>query len=107
MRPIIATLAAAALVAVPATVTAATVDPPGSESDPPTWNAREHEAHRPSSGPAGRAVVTSPCAAAFSQAWEELGHFSDAMETWMLTTDTCRPAPPSAPSASRWSGKPV
>ena len=55
-------------------------------------NPREHEAHRPSPvGPAGRAVITGTCAELLGRAWVDLGHFSDGMETWMLTTPACSP----------------
>jgi hypothetical protein len=83
------------------------------EPTPPTWNAQEHEArrslaqgpepqlwagnprehegHRPAAAapPAGRAAVASTCGDALAQAWQDLGHFSDGMETWMLGTPTC------------------
>lgn len=54
-------------------------------------NPREHEAHRPASviSTAGRTVGASPCSQALSAAWEKLGHFSDGMETWMLSTAVC------------------
>lgn len=103
----ISAVAAAALLALPAVAYA---DSPVRENPPPTWNTREHEAHRPapSPGPAGRAALTTACATALSQAWTDLGHFSDGMETWMLTTDTCRAGSESSSSSSsssfnRWS----
>jgi hypothetical protein len=83
------------------------------QPSPPTWNAlehearrslaeaqqqqervlnpREHEGHRPASeaGPAGRAPIADTCADALAQAWEDLGHFSDGLETWMISTPVC------------------
>lgn len=107
MHPtIVSTVAAAALAVAPLAGPAA----PGPDEPRPAWNAREHEAHRPApaAGQSGRAVVASPCAAALSRAWDRLGHGSDAMETWLLTTDACRtPTPPSTPSASRWEASPM
>jgi|GEM_PF-6786965 len=105
-------LAVAAPLAVAALVTgaSASTDEPPEET---TWNTMEHEARRslaearqeqdrvlnpsehegyrpsPPDGPAGRATIAGTCAEALSQAWEDLGHFSDGMETYMLGTSIC------------------
>ena len=57
-------------------------------------NPREHEGHRPAAatGRSGRAAITDTCSGLLGQAWEDLGHFSDGMETWMLTTPACSTA---------------
>lgn len=113
VRTAAVTVVAAAVVAgALATGAAASSDQPS----PPTWNAsehearrslveaqerqeqilnpREHEGHRPAAatGRSGRAAIADPCTAALGQAWEDLGHFSDGMETWMLTTPPCSTA---------------
>jgi hypothetical protein len=53
-------------------------------------NPREHEGHRP---PLAAGVVPvdriDPCTARLAQAWEELGHFSDGFETYLLKQAPC------------------
>lgn len=100
----VAAFAVAAFAVVP---NVATADPPEGGTPSPSCSTRQHEGHRatPTPGPADGAGVTSPCAAALGQAQEELGHFSDAKETWVLTTETCRPSPSPFPTDAPWSNK--
>lgn len=115
--PLVSTVAVAAFAvaafAAFAAVPDGAADPPGGGTPSPSCSTPQHGEHRatPTPGPADGAGVTSPCAAALSQAQEELGHFSDAKETWVLTTQTCRPSasasasPSSFPTHAAWSNQ--